>query len=269
MSLNGYIRVLRIKDWIKFYTIIPLIGAILVNPKDIDFLLIGIIFLIFFCATGYGFVINNYFDIEIDKKHPDKVQSNKNPLVSGDVSPGGTLVLCSLLVGISLSLSLFLSVNGFMFTLFGILLLTLYSERRVRLKERYFVDIITHGAMFGLFPFLAGFSLNGGEINIQIFLISILFMIIGFEALLTHQINDYNEDFGNSDTTVVRIGIRKGWALLGFFVVLSLVNFWLIDYFFNVDLFLKLGASFYLLAYPIYMCRGEIKYDFGNRPSIK
>lgn len=267
MNVNGYIRMLRIKDWIKFYPLIPLIGAVL--AIDTTIFLIFLIFLIFFCSTGYGFVINNYYDVEIDKKHSKKLMLNKNPLISGNVSPEGTLVLCGLLIIIPLLISYFLSVSGFLFTLSSILLLTLYSERKVRLKERYFLDIITHGMMFGLFPFLAGFTLAGGKVNIQIILISLLFMIIGCEALLTHQINDYREDLGNSDTTVVRVGIRNGWVILIVLVILSILSLWLIDYCYKIDPLISAGAFACLLAYPIYMCRGEIKNDIYNRSSIE
>jgi len=55
---------LRINDWIKSYFCIPLIGAFLANTSLKNFLIIAIIY---FYATGYGFVINNYFDMEIDK----------------------------------------------------------------------------------------------------------------------------------------------------------------------------------------------------------
>lgn len=269
MNLNGYIKMLRIGDWINFYPFIPLIGAVLSNPNDIDFLLIGTVYLIFFCTLGYGFVINNYYDVEIDKKHKDKVILNKNPLISGDVTSRGTLLLCGILIVIPLIFSFFLSRLGFLLTLTTILLFTLYSERRVRLKERYFVDIITHGIMSGFIPFLAGFTLAGGKLNIQILLISLLFMIIGCEALLTHQINDYKDDLGNTDTTVVRTGIRNGWAMLIVFVILSMLNLWLIISIYRIDLLLSVGAFSYLLAYPIYMCRGEIKNDIYNRSSIE
>ena len=89
-------------------------------------------------------------------------------------------------------------------------------------------------------------------------------MIIGCEALLTHQINDYGEDFGNSSTTVVRVGQKRGWTMLALFVLLSIVNLELIAYCYDIGLMLHGGAFAYLIAYPLYTCRGEIKDVINN-----
>ena len=72
MNLRGYLKMLRVKEWIKFFTLIPLIGAILADATPSALILVGIIF---FCVIGYGFVINNYFDVEIDKRNTKKVFS--------------------------------------------------------------------------------------------------------------------------------------------------------------------------------------------------
>jgi 4-hydroxybenzoate polyprenyltransferase len=275
--MNEYIEMLRIKDWVKFYPIIPIIGAVLAYADLITLILIGIVF---FCVIGYGFVINNYFDVEIDKKHTKKMEANKNPLAAGTVARSSILILCGVLLAIAVVISSLLNPVGLLFTLMSILFLTLYSAKYIRFKERFFVDIISHGMMSGLFPFLAGFTLAGG--NLMLFsstglVVPLLFMVIGCEALITHQINDYREDLGNSDTTVVRIGLKNGWILLILFVVLSLINLEIIFYYFdigaaispelitdlfNVGIVIYICAFTYLVAYPIYMCRGEIKKCF-------
>ena len=275
--MNEYIEMLRIKDWVKFYPIISIIGAVLAYADLVTLILIGIVF---FCVIGYGFVINNYFDVEIDKKHTKKMEANKNPLAAGTVTRSDTLILCGVLLAIAVVISSLLNPIGLLFTLMSILFLTLYSAKYIRFKERFFVDIISHGIMFGLFPFLAGFTLAGG--NLILFssvglVIPSLFMVIGCEALITHQINDYREDFRNSDTTVVRIGLKNGWILLILFVILSLINLELIFHYFdigaaigselvtdlfNVGIVVHVCTFTYLVAYPIYMCRGEIKKCF-------
>ncbi|MDY6958479.1 MAG: UbiA prenyltransferase family protein [Halobacteriota archaeon] len=260
---------LRIRDWIKFYPFIPLIGVVLAGPEVVDPGLLLIVFIIFFCVTSYGFVINNYYDCELDRSHSEKVSTNKNPLVSGDVTPKGTLVLCALLVFVSLILSESLSIYGLIFTSLSIVMYTLYSEEHVRLKEIYLVDVIVHGGMTGVFPFLAGFTLAGGKINMQIAPIIFLFMALGSEALLTHQINDYRVDMGNTMTTVVRSGRRNGWILLAFFTVLSIVSLIISNIFFNFPLILTMVAFAYLVIYPIYMCRGVLSYDINNHPGVE
>ncbi len=256
MNLKETLKMLRVKEWIKFFTPIPLIGAILAHATPFALILIGVIF---FCVIGYGFVINNYFDIEIDKRNTKKVRMGKNPLSAGKVAKKETLVLMSVLLVIPITLSCFLTLTGVLFTVLSISFLTLYSVEYIRLKERFIVDIITHGLMFGLFPFLAGFTLAGGDLNTLTVLVASLFMIIGCEALLTHQITDYGEDFGNSSTTVVRVGLKKGWALLGFFVLLSIVNLELIAHCSDIGMMIHGGAFAYLIAYPLYTCRDKIQ----------
>jgi 4-hydroxybenzoate polyprenyltransferase len=261
MKIKEYFKMLRVKEWIKFYTLIPLIGAVLADATPFALILVGTIF---FCVIGYGFVINNYFDVEIDKRHTKKVMLGKNPLSTGKVTKKGTFMLMGVLLAIPIALSCFLTLAGLLFTLLSIAFLTLYSIKYIRLKERFIVDIITHGMMFGLFPFLAGFTLAGGDLNTLTLLLASMFMIIGCEALLTHQINDYEEDLGNSSTTVVRVGLNGGWAMLCFFILLSIVNLELIAHCSDIGMVFYGGVFAYLIAYPIYTCRGEIQGVINN-----
>jgi 4-hydroxybenzoate polyprenyltransferase and related prenyltransferases len=87
---NDYLKMLRIRDWVRFYPFIPLIGAILARTSPIVLLSVGVISC---CVIAYGFVINNYFDVEIDKKHEKKVKSNKNPLSTGNATKRGASIL--------------------------------------------------------------------------------------------------------------------------------------------------------------------------------
>jgi len=261
MKIKEYFKMLRVKEWIKFYTLIPLIGAVLAHATPSIFILVCVIF---FCVIGYGFVINNYFDVEIDKRHTKKVMQGKNPLSTGKVTKKGTFMLMGVLLAISIALSCFLTPNGLLFTLLSIAFLTLYSIKYIRLKERFIADIITHGMMFGLFPFLAGFTLAGGDLNTLTLLLASLFMILGCGALLTHQINDYEEDLGISSTTVARVGLKSGWTLLLSFVLLAIANLELIAHCSDIGMLFHGGAFAYLIAYPLYTCRGEVQGIINN-----
>ena len=257
-NLNEYLKMLRVKEWIKFFAPIPLIGAILAPATPFVLISVGVIF---FCVIAFGFVVNNYFDIEIDLKNTKKVSRGNNPLSSGRVTKRGTFALMCLLLATAIILACFLSpgISGVLFTLLCISLLTLYSVNHIRLKERFIVDILTHGLMFGLFPVLAGFTLAGGDLNLNthIMLIAALFMIVGCESLLTHQINDYEEDLGYSSTTVVKVGLKKGWVLLASAVLLSIAILELIVHYSDIGLMLHSAAVAYLVAYPFYTCRNR------------
>jgi 4-hydroxybenzoate polyprenyltransferase len=66
-----YLRMLRIRDWIKFYPLFPLAGAYLAGGGPDQTLLVLIAYV---CLISYAFVVNNYFDAEIDRQHRRKVE---------------------------------------------------------------------------------------------------------------------------------------------------------------------------------------------------
>ena len=257
-QIPSYIKMLRIQDWIKFYTFFPLIGAYLACGISLNLIPVCIIFI---CVIGYGFVINNYFDVEIDKKHREKVELDKNPLAGGHVTKRGTLLLSAGLVAVATVLSAMMSIYGLLFTFLSILALTLYSAEPLRLKDRFLVDILTHGVMFGGFPFLAGFTLAGTDVFLSLQMpmaVASLCTIICCEALIAHEINDYREDLGNTYTTVVKIGQRNGAILMGLSLLLSLINLELIVHYFEIGIYAHLGIFAVLVIYPVYSCRGEV-----------
>ena len=240
---------LRIQDWIKSYFWIPLIGAFLANASLKNFILIAIIY---FCATGYSFVINNYFDIEIDKKHQGKIKSNKNPLAQGLITERGTLIFLGILLLVPIILSFQINFIGFIFVLLSIFASTFYSIKYLRLKEKSFLDITTHGLMFGFFPFLAGVTLAGGSFNFLSVLIGILFTFITANELLIHQIVDYQDDLGNTNTTVIKIGQKMSYFYLISFFVITLLCFGIMLKYFTVGRYLYWLFTLLLFWLPLY-----------------
>lgn len=257
--ITDYIKMMRIKDWIRFYLFFPLTGAFLACGFSPDLIPIGIIF---FCVIAYGFVINNYFDVEIDQKHKRKVESDKNPLACNLVTRRGTLLLSIFLVAVPVFLSAMMDALGFLFTFMSIFALTLYSAKPIRLKDWLLVDILCHGIMFGGFPFLAGFALTGGNPAMSPSLLCVatsLCTIVCCEALIAHQINDYEDDLGNTDTTVVRLGKKTGLVLLGVSVLLSVTVLELVVRYTAIEADIHLGILALLISYPLYSCRGYIE----------
>jgi len=256
--ITDYIKMMRIKDWIRFYLFFPLTGAFLACGFSPDLIPIGIVF---FCVIAYGFVINNYFDVEIDKKHKRKVESDKNPLACNHITRRGTLLLSAFLVTIAILVSAIMNTLGFLFTFVSILTLTLYSAEPVRVKDWFLVDVLCHGVMFGGFPFLAGFTLAGGPpvMSLQVLAVTAsLCTIVCCEALIAHQVNDYREDLGNTYTTVVRIGQRTGLVLLVCTMLISLIVLELAVHFFGIEVALHFGILALLVVYPLYSCRCDV-----------
>jgi len=260
-----YLRMLRIRDWIKFYPLFPLAGAYLAGGGPDQTLFV---FIAYICLISYAFVVNNYFDAEIDRQHRRKVASGTNPLAAGKVNEGGVVLLMFVLVSIPLVLSFRLDLTGALFVVINLLLLTAYSASRIRLKERYILDAISHGLMFGALPFLSGFLLCGGDPSRGIILISLVFFILGCEALIAHQIVDYAEDLGSTTTTVTRIGEKNGLLMLGGLSVLSLAFAFAAARLYQVSLGVAAASALYLMAYPTYSVRGMLN-DISHRSSAE
>ena len=91
----AYIQLLRPRDWAKnLFLFVPLFfSGDLFNWKLYPPLFLG--FIAFCCVASSIYIINDYRDIEDDKKHPEK---SKRPLASGAVSKPAALVICILLV---------------------------------------------------------------------------------------------------------------------------------------------------------------------------
>lgn len=267
-KIQGYQKMLRTGDWIKFYPLFPLAGACLATGISSDLV---IVFGLFFFITAYGFIINNLYDAEIDSKHSGKTRAGKNPFADRVVSKGEIMVMCAVFAGAPLLVSPILSWTGFVFTLLCLIALTLYSAEPVRLKDRFAADIVCHGLMFGGLPFLAGYALTGGGMPGLFSLAaaaSLVCTLICCEALIAHEILDYHEDLGTTYTTVVGIGLRNGVLLLGITALLSLVALELMAWWFTIDFSTNAVIFIILILYPLYSCREVLAPAAGRRSRL-
>lgn len=93
--MKYYIKLLRPKDWAKnLFLFIPsfFAGNFFVS-REILLLLGG--FVTFCCFASSIYIINDYRDIEDDRKHPEKC---KRPLASGMVQKPAAIIICILLI---------------------------------------------------------------------------------------------------------------------------------------------------------------------------
>lgn len=91
--MNPYIKLIRPKDWAKnLFLFVPLFFAELIfDPQKMLLVLQG--FICFCLVASSIYIINDYRDIEDDKKHPVK---RNRPLASGAVSPTVGIIICIL-----------------------------------------------------------------------------------------------------------------------------------------------------------------------------
>lgn len=170
-----YIKLLRAKDWAKnLFLFIPVFfSGQIFNQDAYPLLLLG--FLAFCCIASSIYIINDYRDIEDDKKHPVK---SKRPLASGAVSKTAAIIICSILILSGLGIAFFIETK-FLFVLGIYFLLNLgYS---FGLKNIPILDIGIVAAGFVLRVKAGAVIADIGIsewLNIMVFLLA-LFMAIG------------------------------------------------------------------------------------------
>ncbi|MGZ5197978.1 MAG: UbiA prenyltransferase family protein, partial [Kaistella sp.] len=100
--MTKYLKLLRVEQWVKnLFVFAPLFFS--GNITNIDLLIKSFFaFAVFSLAASTIYILNDYSDIESDKKHPEK---SKRPLASGAISKStavvffiGLIVLNSLLL---------------------------------------------------------------------------------------------------------------------------------------------------------------------------
>lgn len=171
----SYIKLLRPKDWAKnLFLFIPLFFAgQLFDWKVYPDLFLGFLAFCFIASSIY--IINDYRDIEDDRRHPVK---SKRPLASGAVSKNAAIVICIVLLLAGFGISFFL---GYKFLLVIGIYFLLNLGYSFGLKNIPILDIVIVAAGFVL-------RVKGGAViaelpvsewlNIMIFLLA-LFMAIG------------------------------------------------------------------------------------------
>ncbi len=138
LKVRSYIRLIRVKHWIKnFLIIIPaFFGKALIEGNIFLRLILG--FMVFSFCSSSVYIINDMNDIENDRHHPDKC---KRPLASGAVSKGEAYVLIVILLSLAAVLNHLLC--GFrvraLIPLVYIILNLLYS---ISLKNNPVIDIV-------------------------------------------------------------------------------------------------------------------------------
>jgi 4-hydroxybenzoate polyprenyltransferase len=170
-----YIRLIRPRDWAKnLFLFIPVFfGERLFEVNTI--LRVGMGFLCFSFVASSIYIINDFRDIEDDKKHPEKC---KRPLASGDVSKTSALILAMVLLLAGMTIACFIR-DKFLFVLAIYFIINVgYS---FGLKNIAILDILLIAAGFVL-------RVKGGAViariglsewlNIMIFLLA-LFMALG------------------------------------------------------------------------------------------
>ncbi len=102
--MKKYLKLLRVEQWVKnLFVFVPLFFS--GNIKNIDLLTKSIFaFIIFSLAASVVYILNDYNDIEADRKHPEK---RKRPLASGAISKFQAIVIFTGIIVADIALTFF------------------------------------------------------------------------------------------------------------------------------------------------------------------
>ncbi|MCJ7554455.1 MAG: geranylgeranylglycerol-phosphate geranylgeranyltransferase [Ignavibacteriaceae bacterium] len=180
-------------------------------------------------VTAAGNVINDYYDIEIDKiSHPER------PLVTGVINKNKVIIIYTILNFIALLISFWISPIAFGFVLFTVILLLLYS---ITLKK-----VILFGN--SIIAFLTGMVFIFGGIVVENVAASVIPAIFAFLINFNREIVKDMEDIeGDLNAGVITFSARYGikklkliilmiTAILVLFTIYPfLIQFYKIEYF--------------------------------------
>lgn len=99
--MKNYLKLIRVEQWVKnLFVFAPLFfSGNIANP--LLFYKSVFAFVIFSITASSIYILNDYFDIESDKKHPEK---KNRPLASGAISKSAAKLLFGFLVVLSIAL---------------------------------------------------------------------------------------------------------------------------------------------------------------------
>ncbi|PXW13001.1 4-hydroxybenzoate polyprenyltransferase [Chryseobacterium sp. CBTAP 102] len=102
--MKKYLKLLRVEQWVKnLFVFVPLFFS--GNITNIDLLLKSIFaFVIFSLAASVVYILNDYNDIEADRKHPEK---RRRPLASGAISKSKAVGILIGLILVNIALVFF------------------------------------------------------------------------------------------------------------------------------------------------------------------
>lgn len=216
-----YVKLLRVKHYIKNLLIfIPVFfGGVIFEKERLIKASLG--FVCFCLISSAIYILNDYRDIEKDRKHPTK---KNRPLASGRVKPNNAIIIMVMLVAIAMVISIKLkTIEGACCLLLYFVLNVAYS---MGLKNKPIIDVVILASGFVMRVMYGGY-ITGVEISQWLYLVvttGSLYMGLGKRR---------NELKAQTDTREVLKYYNESFLDKNMYVCLALANvfyaLWTID----------------------------------------
>jgi len=181
-----YLKLIRVNNWIKnLFILLPLFfsGELfnLTKLSNTIFVVVG-----FSLVTSFVYIINDIFDINFDKNHPEK---RFRPIASGRISIKKSVIIGSLLLLIGFSILLIYSWNVFLITTIYVGLNLLYSAK---LKNVSVIDFVIVAVGFVLRILIGG---EIGDVELTQWMTIMVFLLCLFIAITKRRYDVYQFEF--------------------------------------------------------------------------
>lgn len=178
-------------------------------------ILAGLLFFIVLGICGAGNVLNDYFDLEIDKvNRPDR------PIPSGKVSMKGALIWAGILFAAGVFLAFFTNVWCLGIALVNVFLLILYAAK---FKGIPFLGNLSVAYLSGSIFLFGGFLVGPESFLVMLPLFAITFFGTLARELLKDAEDIEGDRLGGARTLPMQLGVRRTSVLSVFFVICAIL----------------------------------------------
>ncbi|ACX72932.1 UbiA prenyltransferase [Methanocaldococcus vulcanius M7] len=210
-KFSDYLELIRIKNCITA-SFGGVIGYLISSNFEIDIFKIILVYSVVFFICAYGNVINDIFDIEIDK-----INKPFRPLPSGKISLKEAKFFSFLLLFTGLFLSVFINIYALIIAIINSIFLYLYGKKYKKYKPigNFLVGYLT-GSVF----------LFGGVAGKNVYPVVILFLCSLFSIWGREIIKDFEDMEGDLKEGVVSLPImykEKSLFIASLLIIIAII----------------------------------------------
>lgn len=169
----------------------------------------------------FAYMINDIEDAEDDALDPKK--KFRNPISAGKLSKNEGYIISFLIAVIGALIFAFISSQAFIVVVSSIVIGFLYSWKRIRLKSKPIVDVVSHGYFLSGAIFLSSF-LAFSSFEMKILYPMLIFSLFSFGSSLHNQTRDFEVDRKSGLTNTASIlGYKPSLILQNIFFYSSML----------------------------------------------
>jgi len=238
--MTKFLTLLRVEQWVKnLFVFLPLFFSGNFLNTEL-FLKSCVAFVVFSLASSTIYIINDYADAESDRQHPDK---KNRPIASGAISKKTALGIATLLIGLIISIILFITAglqqNIGKFAIVILAYLGMNLAYTFRLKHVAIIDVCLISIGFVLRVMAGGYSTEIPISQWAILLTFVLALVLALGKRRGELIN-------------AQISGKTRRSLDGYNVQFA-------------DIALSISVTLAIISYLMFTVQPEVQNRFGNK----